>query len=165
LGCCDAITAALLLQSDPARQHNRAAAWKRTFHGRYIQEQDCHTMCEAGECVVYEALIVKAMRRRQVSVVALLILLIAGATIGLALLLSTLLLKDLATTSSTEGLRTASGLLVSAFSVGAAKEVLDRWSALAWFEEALACLRRCGSLPKAELEACCAIAKEVTKKV
>jgi hypothetical protein len=92
-------------------------------------------------------------------------LLIAGAVMGLALLLSTLLLPDLSATSTTESIRTASGLLVSAVSVVSVKEVLDRWSSLATFEVVLTGLRSCHSLPQVQLDAYWAFAQELTKKV
>jgi hypothetical protein len=122
-------------------------------------------MCQGNECLVYEAMFAMAIRRRRASVVTLLALMVVTGLVGVALLLTTFFLNPVAGIATLEIFKGGFGLVVSASSVVVAKDVLDRWIALAPLEIVRSALQDCSVLSQADLEAHWAIAKELAKKL
>src|SRR5262245_44681198 len=122
-------------------------------------------MCDEFECKSYAALFRERVRKQK-KVITILCL-IAGLCflVGVSLILFALLLGDITQNLWMELIKTALGLIISGTSIATWKEVLDRWVGLIPFTNLNERLVNCDTLPPAELEVTCNLAKVFLNKL
>jgi hypothetical protein len=121
-------------------------------------------MCDVFECKSYASLFSERVRKQRKVITILCLIAIWCFFVGISLILFAFLLGDIKQNLWMEIMKTALGLIISGTSIATWKEVLDRWVGLVPFTNLNERLVNCETIPPAELEITCNLAKAFLSK-